>query len=270
MKVSPAGLVLPLELEHIILQMALENDMTDAKNLLFVAKYVFDWLIPILYRVVILSRSLNAYLPLHLPITKLPRYGRYVQHLFIESAPDEIIDQYLEFCPNVTDFAYWTTLTEPRINSVVRLPNLIQLGLNFHDILDIRFTPSALAAFSKITHVDAEALDVSFLSHFPSLTHLVLRFDHEPDMYNDVLERHPRLKVFILWEYGNFLFPKLECNGIPGVNDARVVHLKYGTMQNWKMNALGDPQNSWAFAERVVEERLAHTRAQKLADHEDA
>ena len=35
--------ILPLELQCIILRMVLENDMEDAKNLLFISKHVFDW-----------------------------------------------------------------------------------------------------------------------------------------------------------------------------------------------------------------------------------
>jgi len=35
--------VFPRELERIIFQMALENNMVDAKNLVFISKNVFDW-----------------------------------------------------------------------------------------------------------------------------------------------------------------------------------------------------------------------------------
>ncbi|TFK73806.1 hypothetical protein BDN72DRAFT_834149 [Pluteus cervinus] len=226
MKVSPAGLVLPLELEHIILQMALENDMTDAKNLLFVAKYVFDWLIPILYKVVTLCRSLNTYPPLHLPITKLPHYGRYVHHLFIEQASDEVIDRYLEF----------SGPTLQNLKRVVRLP-LTHLDLNFSAAINIHFTPVTLSGFSNITHLDVEDPNIPFLSHFPSLTHLVLGAEDDPTLYKGTLEQHSRLRVLILWEYEERDFPELQQRVIHGVEDARVVHLKYGD-RAWKMKAL--------------------------------
>ncbi|TFK73826.1 hypothetical protein BDN72DRAFT_893554 [Pluteus cervinus] len=194
--------VLPLEIKFIILQMALKSDMRDAKNLLFISKDVFDWLIPILYNAVVLtSYEPHAWPPLPLPIAKLPQYGRYVQHLFAISTPETVLDQYLEHCPNIVDLASWDQFSQSQIRSIVRLP-LSQLILSSDAATSMPLTPPTLKLFPKITHLSIEGLDTSFVSHFPALTHLV--FDEYIDFtgWMEVFEQYLKLKVLISGPFG--------------------------------------------------------------------
>ncbi|TFK73819.1 hypothetical protein BDN72DRAFT_834164 [Pluteus cervinus] len=154
--------ILPLELQCLILQMALENNMNDPLKLLFISKDVFDWLIQILYKTISLfSQHSFAWPPLPFPITKLPEYGRYVQHLLVMPVPEDVLDQYLRYCSNIIYFGSQASLSHLNLNEP-----------HSPDINDIDLT----SLFSKITHLDIEELHIAFLSHFPSLTHLVVHY----------------------------------------------------------------------------------------------
>ncbi|TFK73811.1 hypothetical protein BDN72DRAFT_834154 [Pluteus cervinus] len=257
--------VFPREIECVILQMALKGDMNDAKNLLFVAKRVFDWLIPILYNVIVLD-SLEegvAWPPLPLPIAKLPQYGLHVHHLFVtRSTRDKNLDQYLKYCPNIVDFASWEELSQAQIKRVLRLP-LSQLHLSGTAVRGMPLTPSTFALLSHVTHFEDD--DHTFLSRLPSLSHFVDNIGgNSATIYVEFLQQHPRLKVLIVWvpDFNFGFLPEVVDWVIPELDDARVVHLKFGTIENWRMKAWGDPGNAWSFAERVVEGRLAVARAQ--------
>ncbi|TFK58569.1 hypothetical protein BDN72DRAFT_966315 [Pluteus cervinus] len=154
--------VLPLELECTILQMALESNMADAKNLLFVAKHVFDWLIPVLYKVIVLSREkLYAWPPLPLPTTNLPQYGHHVHHLFAALNTNRpTVDKYLKHCPNIVNFSSWMALSDLQFDLVLHLP-LHQLNIRI--IQQKHSNPPIPSVFSKITHLTAEVV-----SHDPS------------------------------------------------------------------------------------------------------
>ncbi|TFK73812.1 hypothetical protein BDN72DRAFT_956161 [Pluteus cervinus] len=259
--------VLPLEIERIILQMALKNDMNNAKNLLFICKDVFDWLIPTLYNVVVLtSHKGYAWPPLRLPIAKLPQYGPHVRHLSIMWIPDTVVDQYLQSCPNIVDLARSEEFSQSQIEHIARLP-LRQLELNSKDARSIPMTPSILALFSKITHLHAEELKVQYLSYFPSLTHLVLGMDVERKVFIEVLEQRPGLQVLMVRLYFHSLrIPEVTLGEvITGLDDPRVVYLNYSVENSWKMKAMGDPRNAWSLSERTVESRLAVARAQRLS-----
>ncbi|TFK58568.1 hypothetical protein BDN72DRAFT_966314 [Pluteus cervinus] len=261
--------VFPLELQCIILRMALENDMNDAQNLLFISKDVFDCLIPILYKVVILrQRNQLAWPPLALPIEKLPQYGRYVQHLLVTptSVRDNGVDPYLQYCPNIINFGRQEAFLPSQLEHLVRLP-LTQLRLGNPAARSLPLIPSTFILFSKITHLDIKEPDITFLSHFPSLTHLILEEDFDEDLdYEvcaEVLRQHPGLKVLIIHvpDFHTGSLPELDHEITPEM-DLRVVHLNYWVIDTWRRKALGDPGNAWSVAERVVEERLARARAE--------
>ncbi|TFK73822.1 hypothetical protein BDN72DRAFT_956167 [Pluteus cervinus] len=252
---------LPPELQLIILQMALENNMTNAKNLLFIAKHVFDWLIPILYKVVILSRKdLYAWPPLPLPIAKLPQYGRHVHRLLLLSSPGHIIDQYLQHCPNIVDFSSSEELSDAQWELALRLP-LHQLNPTFITWKQYS-NPSNPSLFSKITHITSNGEQLGRISHnrYPSLTHVVIPSNsYSAHEVEGIFQRNPGLKVLVVGSSTarNMILPELKHNPIHGDNDldARVVHLEYNAINNWKT------RNIWSVAERVVEERHARARA---------
>ncbi|TFK73823.1 hypothetical protein BDN72DRAFT_956168 [Pluteus cervinus] len=247
--------VLPPELQFIIFQVALENNMIDAQNLLFVARHVFDWLIPILYKVVLLSpRNLYAWPLLPLPITKLPQYGRHVHRLLLLSPPDHILDQYLQHCPNIVDFSSFSELPDPQFDLVLRLP-LHHLCTTF--IARKQYlNPLAPSVFSKLTHITTNGEQIGLVSHchFPSLTHLAIGDrSYSVREVPRIFEQNPGLRVLIVG-YGtqkDITLPEVRPYATPGVNDARVVHLEYNVIINWRT------RNIWSFAEGIVEERLA-------------
>ncbi|TFK73827.1 hypothetical protein BDN72DRAFT_893555 [Pluteus cervinus] len=259
------GPTLPLELERIIFPMALENNMADAKNLVIVAKYVFDWLIPIVYKVVLLSSGHGGpkWPPLPLPISKLPRYGRYVQHLFIMPTPENVLGRYLQYCPNIVDLASWQRLSGAQIELIAHLP-LTRLTLSDTASRGMRLTSSALTVFSKITHLDLEDVKTRFIRHFPLVTHLAICSGIDFEEYLDVLEKFPNLKVLIAWQPDGQgrRFPEVQDDLVyPEVVHPRTIKIIYSKVDSWLKTAMGEPRNVWELAEDVAEERVAVARA---------
>ncbi|TFK65225.1 hypothetical protein BDN72DRAFT_845810 [Pluteus cervinus] len=67
---------LPPELEHTIFVLAVEDDVQEAKNLLLIAKRVFDWLIPHVFKVV--QFKADYYLPIAFNESVYRKYGHHV------------------------------------------------------------------------------------------------------------------------------------------------------------------------------------------------
>ncbi|TFK73825.1 hypothetical protein BDN72DRAFT_834171, partial [Pluteus cervinus] len=220
--------------------MALEKDMEEAQNLLFVSKDVFDWLIQILYKTISLfSNNKFAWPPLPFPITKLPKYGPYVQHLLVTAVPEDVLDQYLRYCSNITNFGSQEALSQSQLERLLRL-HLSQLKLS-EDAFTSLIPPTPVPThIHHVTHLDIQELHVTFLSHFPSLTHLIVHDDvDDPEVHGEVLRQHPRLKLLIVHipDFHSGVFPELDRDIVPGL-DPRVVHLNYWESDNWQRDAL--------------------------------
>ncbi|TFK71473.1 hypothetical protein BDN72DRAFT_436435 [Pluteus cervinus] len=111
---------LPPEIEYEIFVFAYHDaDSSGRVILLRVAKRVSEWVIPLLYRVIVLEQQCpdidpaSQFRPFgrYPPISNLRRYGHHVRHLFVMNTT--LTPFYLEkidllsSCPNVTNLAFW-------------------------------------------------------------------------------------------------------------------------------------------------------------------
>jgi hypothetical protein len=175
---------LPPELEYSIFLLALEADYREAKNLLLVAKRVFDWcvqlhllrpliididhwlarLIPHVFGVVEFSH--NRSLPIAFNETVYKRYGCHVHDLHLETKE---IAAHLPLFPNVVNLAL-----QVRGTATPYLPTLLDLPLERLSITLSRDVPSPelFQVFSKVTHLDLFTTLLSWTSSLPTVEEL--------------------------------------------------------------------------------------------------
>ncbi|TFK66759.1 hypothetical protein BDN72DRAFT_961541 [Pluteus cervinus] len=250
---------LPSELEYTIFLLAFQDDNNEAKNLILVAKRVFEWLIPHVFRVVKLSDvtvSGNSS-PIMFNQSTYQRYGHHTRHLFIETPALAI---HFSLFPNVTNLAYWIPYDATHLPSFIELP-LTHLSADpWRGLLEI---------YTKLTHLDLLALDdpnpfqISDLgpATYPKLTHLCVPQSVSQSALQFFLEkkRCPELRVVALWAYENG-GPMLNEDDLPKVDDPRIVMLKsHGDAREWERAARGGI-DFWAFADGIIASRNVNRR----------
>jgi hypothetical protein len=265
---------LPPELEYVIFILALENDYKDRRNLILVAKRVFDWyvyhsftwcfvhatisvrLIPRIFRVVLLHSTRSV--PIEFNKAAYERYGHYVEHLFIE--PNER-GQHISLFPNTKNLVLWTDYNSTYVNSLLALP-LTYLSISPSDL----HPPSLelFQVFSKLTHLDLVSMvacwtthltTIGELLHLPKLTHLCVMYGFSAKTLNLFLDqsRCPRLRVVILWEFsGDETY--LEKGGFPGVDDRRILRINCHPLKDWEVGARGGI-DMWKLADSIMASR---------------
>ncbi|TFK69480.1 hypothetical protein BDN72DRAFT_897259 [Pluteus cervinus] len=256
--------ILPPELEQRIFTLAFHNDggmkeMQDCCDLLLVAKKTFEWVAPLVYKIVIIHSTIH-WPPMGLWPDKLQRYGKYVRHLLLEDGREANAKHYLTHCTNITNLAL---INLPRLAESHPLSLVAALPLKELSI-DIRFLPESsqpISSFASITHLDLayfsewDELPVNILSQFPSLTHLMMLGDDNctNEDVNCIIEQVPELEVFILVSY---IRPCriLQNELVDDLNDLRVVGLRCTFVPHWKAAAQG-LENPWSFAEEVIAKR---------------
>ncbi|TFK66752.1 hypothetical protein BDN72DRAFT_843837 [Pluteus cervinus] len=248
---------LPPELEYDIFLLAFQSDEKEARNLILVAKRVFDWLIPHIFNVVRLDVQP---FPIRFNESTYRRYGKHTRHLFFESSQ---LRQYLHLFPNVIDLAFWANCDETQI------PVLLSLPLTR---ISIAPSPSLFQVFSKVTHLD---LLTTFSSQFstinppgpvleplvylPKLTHLSVLPSMPKEILNLFLdkERCPELRVVIFWGLSDQAFPELDGDeaSLRNEGDARILRVKCDPRWDWEVGARGGV-DMWKFADGIMALRL--------------
>ncbi|TFK66732.1 hypothetical protein BDN72DRAFT_131193 [Pluteus cervinus] len=240
---------LPPELEYDIFLLAFHHDSGDAKNLVLVAKRVFDWLIPQRFHIVTLSES--GSFPITFNETTYQRYGHHVRHLFIRIWR---LGEYLHLFPNVVNLAYWIEYTP------THLPSLLQLPLTR---LSTAPCPELFQVFSKLTHLDLTSEtelhpsndEIASILYLPRLTHLCVLYDIPQsglEMFLDK-KRCPKLRVAIVWAFGGGSSVLYEHEDLE-VDDDRVVMVECEPLGDWQIGASGG-LDMWKFAEGVIDSR---------------
>ncbi|TFK73866.1 hypothetical protein BDN72DRAFT_956201 [Pluteus cervinus] len=250
--------ILPPELEQRIFQMAFRDDenMKNPFRLLFVAKRVFEWLIPLLYEVVVRHPS-KRWPPVGISFN-LPKYGKYVRHVLLETIEAEGME-YLTHCRNINDLAI---ISLPDRFKPDQLDALTTLPLQ-RICIDIRVIPESpltSALFAKITHLDIacftdwESLSPNIISQFTSLTHLMMLGDDSmSSKINSITKHLPKLKLFLVISYtyqGNIVERPWKNES----SDPRVVTLSCSFVQHWMAAAQGF-ENPWSFGEDILAKR---------------
>ncbi|TFK61970.1 hypothetical protein BDN72DRAFT_964860 [Pluteus cervinus] len=241
---------LPPELQDEIFLLAFQKDHKDAKNLILIAKRVFHWLIPHVFRVIRLSKDHPT--PIKSSQSAYKQYGHHARHLLIDSTK---LEEYLHLFPNVTDLAFWMK------GNPAYIPSLLQLSL-----MRLSVHPGArlleVLTISNLTHLElTHYFDSTYIKstpHLPKLTHLCVMDIVPPSAFNFLLEeeRCPQLRVVVIWTYED-CEPALYERESPIVDDPRIVRVKSsGGASEWEVGARGG-MDLWKFGDKVIALRNA-------------
>ncbi|TFK65738.1 hypothetical protein BDN72DRAFT_962296, partial [Pluteus cervinus] len=200
----------PPELELRIFTYALRIKPQHPINLLLVAKRVREWLLPIVWEVVIHHNPHLYEIPLD-SVLPLQEYGALIRHLlllvdykYIEPEdqdevridPYQLFDESLTRCPNITNLALWWLEPPIGLEPLVNLSKLTHLSMDVNRILELirgerdidssgqmesmtwdstlRAGDARPPLFPKITHLDtmnAEWLGSRCRDNIPTLVH---------------------------------------------------------------------------------------------------
>ncbi|TFK65223.1 hypothetical protein BDN72DRAFT_962679 [Pluteus cervinus] len=234
---------LPPELEHVIFLLAFQDDPRKAKHLLFIAKRVFNWLIPEAYKVVQFYE--DRCLPVAFNESVYRKYGHHVRHLWLDTRN---LRCGLTLFPNVTDLVLDSHYTPAQL---LRLP-LKRLSI----WTDGPPTPELFQVFSTLTHLDLDTLEtwsshismVHKLLYLPKLQYLCLVNGFPKHVLELFLDRTrcPDLEVVMVWRYKEG--PQLV------VEDQRVLEISPYPMRDWEAGVRGG-MDMWKFADQAIASR---------------
>ncbi|TFK64507.1 hypothetical protein BDN72DRAFT_846549 [Pluteus cervinus] len=250
----------PPEIEHKIFVIAFYDDhnMEDTGSILSVSRRVYEWLIPLVYEMVIIHHRLN-WPPMGLPPQNLPRYGKCIRHLRLKFEAEV----YLTHTPNLVNLSLIDFGATPKLISALANLRVAELVITLSELPK---TPELSPFCANITHLDcffdnwAPFIGPSgWFSYFPNLTHLVAHREWESKAnVEQTLRQLEKLQVFILCAYvhppGEFTELKVEDVS----DDPRVVHLVIRGPGQWWRAAQGG-LSQWQFAEEIVERRKKKT-----------
>ncbi|TFK73874.1 hypothetical protein BDN72DRAFT_135425 [Pluteus cervinus] len=253
---------LPSEIEYEIFMMAYHNTaVADRLNLLQVAKRVYAWLIPLLYRTVAINGNHQSKYP-NLDILK--RLGSHVRYIYVSQNGSSMdISALVSSCPHIVNLSFWYHPTE--IPEIFHLP-LKRLSVYDLEIFEKQLTNALASAHkaqvqkwcSNITHLAWGRLGIDLCRdlapRFPNVTHFLLGEWNSKDVILEVLKSCPRLQVMIR------LLASFESTGRTFVEDdldpvdIRVVTVNACLSSDWIRGREGE-DDMWVIAERKVKER---------------
>ncbi|TFK65780.1 hypothetical protein BDN72DRAFT_845160 [Pluteus cervinus] len=256
---------LPPEIEYIIFTDSLSlKDGESALNLLSVAKRVHTWLMPEMVRTVaIRTEPRHQSHPTRFNINILQTYGVHTRNLFLwlSSRHNQGFtpDQYLSWCPNITNLLLWTDIDEAQLKLLGNLP-LTHLSIDLDDVPNR--TPELTRVFSKITHLETLSAihsdsDRDKLKDFSSLTHLAIPNESNWDILPTFFTNFPTLQVLIYLDGGSGDPMGLVDGFDPNLDDPRVVKLacKPGNeIKEWLLD-IQTVEGMWDLAAKAVLER---------------
>ncbi|TFK66733.1 hypothetical protein BDN72DRAFT_880087 [Pluteus cervinus] len=241
---------LPPELEYVIFVLAYQDDHREAKNLVLVARRVFNWLLPHIFRIVKLSDGQP--MPIRFNKSVYKKYGHHARHLMIDSSR---LRGYLHLFPNVVDLAFWLDYNPADLTSLLQLP---LLHMSTEPSLDL------FQIFARLTHLDLwftfkpESNEIKTVLYLPKLTHLcvISLFLNAAVRLFLSRERCPELRVVIIREPGPGADESewVSMEGSPFVDDKRVVMIRCHTVKDWERGARGE-EDMWKFAEDIIKAR---------------
>ena len=282
---------LPNEIQRIIFEIATKLDGRCAYRLILVAKYVHDWIAPILYeRVVIrdekaayhLLRSIQSYGPNHfLPLTKSLSVGRQIPHKLIKPL-------FTRLSKAVISFTIFRDMEDPdHLLRYVRSPFIRRLTLIYLDPLGRRFEipldiSSSISHLAYITHtshggfnmshaikiasaiqrndiawLNTLALPLPPLPPFHRLTFIAVSRERWPTTFG-ILNLAPELKCFALLLPKNSIMQQISqsIQTIKQTRDPRVVVItRYGHPVEWRIDDGFTPSNFWTVVEDLSRNR---------------
>ncbi|TFK59725.1 hypothetical protein BDN72DRAFT_965958 [Pluteus cervinus] len=268
--------VFPHEIEEIIFSFAVQTDWPSAKNLILVAKRVYQWLIPQIYEVVVFHR--NRY-PLDRPRSdsrNLVHHGKYVHHIMLYNGDPSETRLYnrpgvcLTWCPNAYDVALWLTPDQYDKTLVDQLlgRHLTHLSFSFNDFKSAAarypgISPSI--SFLYVTHlelINTTPLDdlKELKEYFPALTHLAVKIGSGDQISRspDILRTWNDQMQVLSWNIGQRMLGPTpvvleRSNYRIQADDPRIVILAYSRecVDAWYEDAAGG-LGLWRVAEETI------------------
>ncbi|TFK59377.1 hypothetical protein BDN72DRAFT_851309 [Pluteus cervinus] len=266
----------PLEIEEIIFSLAVQTDWPSAKNLILVAKRVYQWLIPQIYEVVVFH---GYRYPLDRPRSdsrNLVHHGKYVHHIMLFNGDPRETRLYnrpgvcLTWCPNAYDVALWLTPDQYDKTLVDQLigRRLTHLSFSFNDFKTAaaRYPDiSQPISFPYVTHL--ELINNTPLNHlkelkesFPALTHLAVKIGSGNQLFRspDILRTWNDQIQVLSWDIGKSVSdpaPEVLARSTYQIqsDDPRIVILAYGQgyVDTWYEDATGG-SGRWRVAEETI------------------
>ncbi|TFK64508.1 hypothetical protein BDN72DRAFT_846550 [Pluteus cervinus] len=247
----------PLEIEHKIFVIAFYDDleMKDIANLLSVSKYVYEWLIPLVYEIVI-SYPNHTWPPMGFSPENLLRYGKYIRHLLL-SFGNEL---YLSHCPNIVNLCVMVWDDTPNLIPALSSMKIKELAINLGTL---PHSPELFQLCANITHLDCVPQDwdhfigpSGWIPHFRNLTHLMVPASEREgrEIVEEVLQQLAKIQVFIICGYSSSGTEVKELDAEIVYDDPRVVRLLLRFPSHWKTAAQGG-LSQWKFAEEIVDRR---------------
>ncbi|TFK67151.1 hypothetical protein BDN72DRAFT_899179 [Pluteus cervinus] len=236
----------PPELEHEVFLCALEREVTEPVNLLLVAKYVHDWLIPHIYRTLVIQ--LRVYPPNSTPTT-LKAQGHRTQHLLIKIT-------HLS-----TDLAQFMQLT---------VYSDLQDDPDDAD-LDYEIPRDAITFFSRITHLQITTpirnveVEVHLLRYLKSLTHLCVPLSVTSVVIQDLVDMSKTVEVVVLLTVPERTYFEqdvievasevgVKTDLVESVRERIVLIVCWQPVVSWE-NGVRGGEDMWTLADRVIKER---------------
>ncbi|TFK61981.1 hypothetical protein BDN72DRAFT_964839 [Pluteus cervinus] len=273
---------LPQELERIIFIYACHHHDQPPTNLFLVAKRVREWLLPIVFKVVIINRSLSSPIKFS-SLHQFQTYGPHIQHfLLVQRSCDGLLEErneYLAQCPNITNLAFWwLPLAESRrLDSILHMPKLTHLSITLENLLALISPAQGGQSDSSMTALPPHP------PLFPNLTHLdLLRFPNDSSQSNTdviimiarevphlthvtcqptlgasfilklILHEFKHLKALIWRSPGS---SRVMEGRVSPVDDDRIVFIAWHRQVDWRDAATGNGLGIWEFADEVLAKR---------------
>ncbi|TFK70763.1 hypothetical protein BDN72DRAFT_838590 [Pluteus cervinus] len=257
---------LPRELERDIFSEVFHNGEKhkDVRQLLVVAKRVHEWLMPLVFTAIYVSRK-DPWYQRDLWQQKLEDYGHHTRHLcLIPSWSGSETTLFLKSCPNVTNLMIWSGVEESYLEYIAKLP-LSALSINVSGVdPQAFFSPQMVnQIFHKITRFNAMGVEAAWVEEyihaetFPVLTHLAISWDN-PTREN---RRHPVRKTImdrltktlkVLISLCSTEVPSLVFYHDP-IGDDRITGFRCNLLWLWKGGTKGYG-DIWAMGEGEVEQ----------------
>ncbi|TFK61015.1 hypothetical protein BDN72DRAFT_850020 [Pluteus cervinus] len=266
----------PPEIAYEIFTISCRQDLKGRMNLLLVSKRVSEWLIPIIYEILVVARLPGVNRP---PLDALEKYGGHVKHILfcgissIAAYTNEA--SILRLCPNVSNLALWFSTVTPfeifnlRLNQLTIPPQSDKFENFARGLQKNLDEPKYRKWCESLTHVAWPTISRSgcqLLSEFPNLTHFLMG-DWNEDVQNnmDLMVKWCKgLEVLVVLmgmtptpdTLGPYVHDSLE--GVV-IEDMRVVVIQRYFVLDWIEGAKGR-DDLWRVAERTVKERRRRTR----------
>ncbi|TFK64499.1 hypothetical protein BDN72DRAFT_901510 [Pluteus cervinus] len=250
----------PPEIEELIFSLSAQSDLESSKILIFVAKRVYEWLKPHLYKVAILHDNQADCGRLELDSKLLKIHGHHVRHLLLWYRPwDEMFVHnpatFLSWCPNVVDIALWrveTVYDGDLVDQLLALP-LTRISFDVTRLNDdiTKYSISKPISFTSVTHLELNGMEIRFpvdkiKGYFPSITHMALEEDLKLPV-KDILDCWGDQLEVLIWYHGTKSVS----------DDPRVVVLSPSGeyVRNWNEATKDGPSSVWRKAEEEVKRR---------------